>query len=135
MMYVIWKRGRTGYAMKKRKENSKEDNLNNFAAQFKRSTVPLLVLRLLSEREMYAYEIVQEMLSRSEGVYKMPLLYNVLTKLEEQGYVKNSRQEISEGNRIRVYYAITDNGLAYLSELKALYSQLSEKVAHIVYES
>lgn len=134
-MYVIWKRGRTGYAMKKRKENSKEDNLNNFAAQFKRSTVPLLVLRLLSEREMYAYEIVQEMLSRSEGVYKMPLLYNVLTKLEEQGYVKKSRQEISEGNRIRVYYAITDNGLAYLSELKALYSQLSEKVAHIVYES
>lgn len=134
-MYVIWKRGRTGYAMKKRKENSKEDNLNNFAAQFKRSTVPLLVLRLLSEREMYAYEIVQEMLSRSEGVYKMPLLYNVLTKLEEQGYVKKSRQEISEGNRIRIYYAITDNGLAYLSELKALYSQLSEKVAHIVYES
>lgn len=121
--------------MKKRKANSKEDNLNNFAAQFKRSTVPLLVLRLLSEREMYAYEIVQEMLSRSEGVYKMPLLYNVLTKLEEQGYVENSRQEISEGNRIRVYYAITDNGLAYLSELKTLYSQLSEKVTHIVYES
>lgn len=119
--------------MKKQKESSMQDSLNNFEAQFKRSTIPLLVLQLLSEQEMYAYEMIQETLKRSDGIYKMPLLYTVLNKLEEQGYVKKSRQEVSEGNRVRVYYAITNDGLGYLAELKKLYALLSETIFQIVY--
>ncbi|MCI8646389.1 MAG: PadR family transcriptional regulator [Firmicutes bacterium] len=121
--------------MKKREENSRQDSLNNFEAQFKRSTIPLLVLQLLSEHEMYAYEMIQETLKRSDGVYKMPLLYTVLNKLEEQGCVRKSRQEVSEGNRVRVYYAITDEGLDYLAELKQLYALLSDTIRTIVYQS
>ena len=52
------------------------DVLNNFETQFKKSTLPLMVLTILSEREqMYAYEITQECLRRTNGIYKMPLLY------------------------------------------------------------
>lgn len=43
--------------------------LENFEAQFKRSTLPLLVLSVLSERVMYAYEISQVVLQRSNGIY------------------------------------------------------------------
>ena len=56
------------YVMKKREENSRQDSLNNFEAQFKRSTIPLLVLQLLSEHEMYAYEMIQETLKVSDGI-------------------------------------------------------------------
>ena len=102
-------------------------NTNNFEAQFKRSTIPLLVLQLLTEREMYAYEIIQETLKRSDGKYKMPLLYNILNKFRDQGYIIESR------NRIRIYYAITPSGCEYLLALKKEYSILSESVRQIVF--
>ena len=93
-------------------------NTNNFEAQFKRSTIPLLVLQLLTEREMYAYEIIQETLKRSDGKYKMPLLYNILNKFRDQGYIIESRKEVSDSNRIRIYYAITPLSLIHISNLK-----------------
>ena len=38
-----------------RDESKKRDPLENFEAQFKKSTLPLMVMKILSEREMYAY--------------------------------------------------------------------------------
>lgn len=108
-------------------------NTNNFEAQFKRSTIPLLVLQLLTEREMYAYEIIQETLKRSDGKYKMPLLYNILNKFRDQGYIIESRKVVSDSNRIRIYYAITPSGCEYLLALKKEYSILSESVRQIVF--
>ena len=103
--------------------NKKEDTaggrdvLDNFEAQFKKSTLPLMVLTILSEREqMYAYEITQECLRRTDGIYKMPLLYTTLSKLLEQGFVEEVGKVISESNRVRVYYRITEAGLAYYME-------------------
>lgn len=107
-------------------------NLSNFESQFKRSTIPLLVLEMLSKEDMYAYEIIQKTLQLSDGVYKMPLLYTSLNKLQEQGYVIESRQEISEDNRVRNYYAITEQGISYLNELKILYKSLTNAVEKII---
>ena len=106
----------------------------NFEAMFKRFTVPLLVLQFLSEREMYSYEIMQEASKRSNGIYKMPLLYNVLNKFKEQGYIIESRKELSESNRIRIYYAITPEGKSYLSKLKTEYIELTGIVTDIVFK-
>jgi PadR family transcriptional regulator PadR len=109
-----------------------KDNIQNFEAQFKRSTTQLLVLYLLSKREMYAYDIIRETLALSNNVYKMPLLYNILNKLEADGYVAQSRREISDDNRVRVYYKITDTGKRYLSELIDSYQKLSNSVNDIL---
>ena len=111
-----------------------QDNLSNFEAQFKRSTIPLIVLQLLSEKEMYAYEIIQTTLQLSNGIYKMPLLYTSINRLKEQGYVVESRQEISKDNRVRIYYAITAQGKEYLNELKVIYKKLSDSVKKLIYK-
>lgn len=118
----------------KDKSIGKRDPLENFEAQFKKSTLPLMVLRILSEQEMYAYEIMQETLRRSNGRYKMPLLYTTLSKLQEQGLVIESRKTISEDNRVRVYYRITDEGCKHLEKLMVLYAELTETVKAIVYD-
>ena len=110
------------------------DVLNNFEAQFKKSTLPLMVLTILSEREqMYAYEITQECLQRTNGIYKMPLLYTTLSKLQEQGFVDEVGKVISESNRVRVYYRITEEGITHLHRMKSLYIRLSEAVQSVVY--
>ena len=87
---------------KKIAETKPKDSTQNFEAQFKRSTTPLLVLFLLSQKEMYAYDIIRETLSLSNNVYKMPLLYTVLNKLESDGYVTQSQRIISKDNSVRV---------------------------------
>lgn len=111
-----------------------KDLIDNFETQFKKSTLPLMVLRILSEREMYAYEIMQVALKRSNGRYKMPLLYTTISKLQEQGLVEESITTISDDNRVRKYYRLTEKGLSYLEELKALYSEMVEIVKEIVYD-
>ena len=115
-------------------EVTKRDPLENFEAQFKKATLPLMILSILSEREMYAYEIVQVVLERSQGKYKMPPLYNILTKLKENGFIVESEKIITDDNRIRIYYAITGEGKEYLKKLKALYKELTDVVRDIVYK-
>ena len=75
-------------------------------AYFKRATSPLVVLRLLGERPMYGYELTQELKKRSGGAFTISVLYPVLYRLEEQGYVEVVRSEVSD-NRARSYYGIT----------------------------
>ena len=117
-----------------RDESKKRDPLENFEAQFKKSTLPLMVMKILSEREMYAYEITQIAFKRSNGKYKMPLLYTTLSKLQKQGFVVESKKVISEDNRGRIYYRLTEEGYAHLDKLKDLYADLISTVQSIIYE-
>lgn len=120
--------------LKAKTEDNKRDILENFEAQFKKSTLPLMVLKILSEREMYAYEITQIAYERSKGKYKMPLLYTTLRKLQEQGFVVESKKVVSEDNRVRIYYKLTDDGLVYLENIKSMYLDLTATVHSIVYD-
>ena len=101
---------------------TKEHSGHSFEAFYKRATSPLVVLRLLSEKPMYGYEITQEMKKRSDGKYTISILYPVLYRLIEQGYIKEDRTEVV-GGRARAYYAITPEGTAYFKmTLKEYYT-------------
>lgn len=102
----------------------KADAGHSFEDYFKRALNPLVILAILIERPKYAYEMTQELKQRSSGAYQMPLLYPVLYKLEEKGYIEISETVISEKNRTRNYYRITDTGRAYLKDCIARYQQL-----------
>jgi PadR family transcriptional regulator PadR len=66
-----------------------------------------------------------ELSSRSGGVYTMPLLYPVIYRLEEQGFIEVSETVISEKNRTRNYYRITDEGRNHLESKKEEYQQFT----------
>lgn len=100
------------------------DTGHSFSAYFKRATSPLVVLALLRERAMYGYEISTEMNRRSEGEFTISVLYPVLYRLQEQGYIEISITEIVEG-RARSYYQITQDGLAYLEHTVQEYNDIS----------
>lgn len=122
--------------MRKKREHQlqKRGALENFEAQYKKATIPMIILTILSEREMYTYEMVEEVRERSNGTYKMPLLYTNISKLQEDGYVEESRKEISEKNRVRIYYRTTPAGIAHLEKLKASYRTLRDTVRTIVFD-
>ena len=102
----------------------RDDSGHSFLAYFKRATSPLAVLRLLSDRPMYGYELIQELKQRSDGKYQLSLLYPVLYRLEEQGYLEISASEIVDG-RARSYYAVTPAGREYLRQTLDEYAEIS----------
>ena len=82
-------------------------------------------MALLSERDMYGYEISNTMEARSGGKYTISVLYPVIYRLQEQGYVVVSSNEIVD-ERARSYYAITVKGREYLKNTLAEYKEISE---------
>ena len=115
------------------KEN-RENSGHSFEAYFKRATSPLVVLRLLSERSMYGYEMIHEMRQRSGGAYTISLLYPVLYRLEGQGYVCIERNEVVDG-RARSYYAITEEGRVHLDKTWKSYKAISSVFLSLMEEA
>lgn len=101
------------------------DSGHSFSAYFKRATSPLVVLAILRERPMYGYEISSEMARRSHNRYTISVLYPVLYRLKEQGYVEITATEVIDG-RARSYYQITDAGEQYLSQTLSEYREFSD---------
>jgi len=102
-----------------------ENTGHSFISYFKRATSPLVVLKFLSERPMYGYEITAALKERSGAKYKISILYPVLYRLEDQGYIEISSTEVADG-RARSYYSITDAGRAYLEKTWNEYLEISE---------
>ncbi len=108
-----------------------KDTGHSFASYFKRATSSLLVLRLLQERPMYGYEISSEIKARSDGKYTLAILYPILYRMEEQGYIKEDKTDVADG-RARSYYCITPQGLAYLEKTMEEYWEISQTFCHMM---
>ena len=76
-----------------------------------RGAGPVAILTLLSQREMYGYELVEMLASRTEGVLAMgqSTLYPLLYNLEAKGHVQSERRR-AENGRERKYYGLTGAG-------------------------
>lgn len=111
---------------------SHKDAKSSFEDYFKRATSPMMTLLLLNEKPMYTYSLSQELEKRSNSTYKMTFLYPVLYRLQEQGYVREYSQEITENHRTRNYYAITDEGKEYLRFMLKKYRELLGAIDTII---
>jgi len=80
-----------------------------------RGAGPMAVLELLSQREMYGYELAEALDRRTEGVLSMAhsTLYPLLYNLERKGLIR-PREVSTESGRTRKYYSVTDEGRAWL---------------------
>lgn len=92
----------------------------------------LLILRLLRGREMYGYEIVQEIRAETAEVVSLGegVVYPVLHGLEKAGAITSRRLLVS--GRSRIYYALSPAGEVRLSELAATWSRLTAAVGRVL---
>jgi PadR family transcriptional regulator, regulatory protein PadR len=92
----------------------------------------LVILRLLNDREMYGYEIVQEIRNSSNNVLSLGegVIYPVLHALEKGGALKSRRKTVS--GRSRVYYAITHKGARRLAELTSHWTTLAVAIQAVL---
>ena len=88
----------------------------------------LLILRLLHHEEMYGYQIVQAIRSRTGQVVAVGegVVYPVLHGLESSGALTSSRKTVN--GRSRIYYSLTPAGLRRLTNLTESWTSLTSAI-------
>jgi PadR family transcriptional regulator PadR len=92
----------------------------------------LLILRLLSDREMYGYELVQAIQNATGSAIKLGegVVYPILHSLEERACLKARSKPVN--GRTRVYYTTTADGRKRLSAMIGEWQRINTAVASVV---
>src|SRR5689334_11866447 len=100
--------------------------------EFLNGVPELLVLQLLARREMYGYEIVNEVLARSgeEFRYGEGCIYDCLHAWENGRLVTSRR--MAGGGRSRMYYRLTEKGRKRLEMMTTEWKRVASGVALVL---
>ena len=86
----------------------------------------MLVLKLLEEKDMYGYEMIDTLRGKSKNVFEYPLLHG----LEEKGFVESYEKEAV--GKIRKYYHITRSGKKELKKKSEEWKEYSAAVTSVL---
>ena len=92
----------------------------------------LLLLKLLSEKDMYGYEMIEELEKRSEYVFslKAGTMYPLLHAMESKKHLVSYEKEAQ--GKMRRYYTITKQGRAELLKKKEAWETYSKAVGQVI---
>ncbi|MGE5223009.1 MAG: PadR family transcriptional regulator [Omnitrophica WOR_2 bacterium] len=101
--------------------------------ELKRGTLEMILLKLLSERTMYGYELVSTLEERGgqEFQIKEGTLYPVLYRLENAGFIEPRWETLDRGVP-RKYYRLTDQGKGQLTHLIDEWQDFSSAINRIL---
>lgn len=97
--------------------------------QFKKGVLEICVLALIHRKDMYGYEIVQnisKVIEVNEGT-----IYPLLRRLTKEGYFETYILESNEGPA-RKYYKITELGRDNLINLKREWKNFTSAVDYLI---
>ena len=98
-----------------------------------KGSTAILVLSVISRKQMYGYQIIREIDQLSDSVFHLNegTLYPILHALEEENFL-DCYWEDSESGRKRKYYTITEKGKKELAKQKEEWTDYSTAVAKVI---
>jgi len=92
----------------------------------------MLILRLLEQKDMYGYEMIEKLREKSENVFELKAgtLYPLLHGMVAKGLLSSYEQE--EAGKTRKYYHITREGERLLKKKKEEWSVYSQAVINVL---
>lgn len=92
----------------------------------------MLILRLLEEKDMYGYEMIEELRRKSENVFELKAgtLYPLLHGMEGKGLLSSYEKE--ESGKTRKYYHMTKDGCKLLVQKKEEWTAYSRAVVNVL---
>ena len=95
-------------------------------------SMTMLILKLLSEKDMYGYEMIDILRKRSQNVFELKAgtLYPLLHGLEEKGLVNVYEKECV--GKVRKYYSLTKQGRELLDKKTEEWKVYSEAVLNVL---
>ena len=97
------------------------------------ATTTMLVLKLLESKDMYGYQIIEELSEKSQNVFQLKTgtLYPLLHGLENDGMV-TSYDESTSNQRVRKYYKLTPQGKGLLVKKQQEWNEHTQAVCRIM---
>ena len=95
-------------------------------------SMTMLILKLLSEKDMYGYEMIDTLRKKSQNVFELKAgtLYPLLHSLEDKGLLTVYEEEyVGKG---RKYYSITKEGRNLLDTKTEEWQTYSVAVANVL---
>lgn len=95
-------------------------------------SVTMLLLKLLSEKDMYGYEMIATLRERSNNVFELKAgsLYPLLHSMEEKDLVVSFEKEVL--GKIRKYYSLTKEGKRVLKHKEEEWKEYTQAVSDVM---
>lgn len=92
----------------------------------------MLILRLLEEKDMYGYEMIDTLRGKSNNVFELKAgtLYPLLHSMEGKGWLDVYEQEA--GGKMRKYYHLTREGKKQLKVKTEEWKEYSSAVVNVL---
>lgn len=92
----------------------------------------MLLLKLLTEKDMYGYEMIENLREKSNNVFELKAgtLYPLLHSLEQKGCLTSYEEEAA--GKVRKYYSITKEGRRYLRTKAKEWKEYADAVAGVM---
>lgn len=92
----------------------------------------MLLLKLLSEKDMYGYEMIETLSNRSQNVFELKVgtLYPLLHSMTKSGCLTSYEQEVN--GKTRKYYSITSSGRTHLDHMLKEWSAYQNAVSNVI---
>ncbi|MCX4352481.1 MAG: PadR family transcriptional regulator [Lachnospiraceae bacterium] len=95
-------------------------------------SMAMLLLKLLSEKDMYGYEMIDTLRKRSQNVFELKAgsMYPLLHGLEEKNLLTSYEEEVL--GKVRKYYRITREGRKVLVRKEEEWKEYSQAVLQVL---
>src|SRR5690625_1276895 len=96
--------------------------------EIRKGSIDILLLNLLSQQDMYGYEMAKLLKEKSNQLYSMGegTLYPALKRMEKKGWIYSYWMETENGRR--KYYQITADGKTVLETKRSEWNNVSELI-------
>lgn len=101
----------------------------DYRDRFKKGSIEMLLLKVLSGEDCYGYQITQIIKEISKGsiIVREPSMYPILYRLQERNLISSYKQK-GNGRMERVYYHIETEGRKELDKLISAYTEVHEGI-------
>ena len=103
--------------------------MDNTSSQLKKGVVELCVLALVSKKNCYGYELIEE-ISKTMDI-SAGTVYPILRRLTKEDMFDTYLKESSSGPP-RKYYKITKTGESHLKEMQMAWRKLNKNVESLI---
>ncbi len=107
-------------------------NIDNTKAQMRKGVLEFCILTILADKDKYTSEILSTLKS-SKMLVVEGTIYPLLTRLKNAGLLSYRWEESTSGPP-RKYYALTETGKLFLTELNTTWSELQQAVKKVTRE-
>lgn len=104
-------------------------DIENSKAQMRKGIIEYCILSVVSEKDVYASEIIERM-KEAQLIVVEGTLYPLMTRLKNEGLL-NYRWEESKSGPPRKYYTLTETGRNFLKQLDTCWLELINSVNKI----